>query len=191
MDVGLLSFIERHLLGLAGPTVVSVAGCGPQAVDAEGPGWTDLSEVRFTSPRQWRRSWPTGRNSTTPIDGSANDVRGREVKDNDGQGIGTVADLLVDDRTHKVRFLLVEHGGFLGFGDKKTLIRVDAVTTITASEVVIDQSRDRVAAAPGYDPDLVDDRPHHASIYNYYRSPPYWGPGSTYSAGSWELHAGI
>ena len=125
------------------------------------------------------------------VDGSANDVRGREVKDNDGQGIGTVGDLLVDDQTHQVRFLVVEHGGFLGFGEKNTLIPVDAVTTITASEVVIEQSRDRVAAAPGYDPDLVDDRRHHASVYNYYRSPPYWGPGSTESAGSWELHAGI
>ena len=50
------------------------------------------------------------------IDGMANDVRDREVKDKDGNGIGKVADLLIDDREKKVRFLLVEHGGFLGFG---------------------------------------------------------------------------
>jgi hypothetical protein len=31
------------------------------------------------------------------IDGSANDVRGRQVTDTNGQTIGTVADLLVDD----------------------------------------------------------------------------------------------
>ncbi len=112
------------------------------------------------------------------VDGSANDVRGREVKDKDGAGIGKVADLLVDDQEKKVRFLLVEHGGFLGFGDTKTLIPVEAVT-----EVFTDQSRELVASAPGYTPDLVDDRQHHASIYSTYGFAPYWGPGYRYPSG--------
>ncbi len=119
------------------------------------------------------------------VDGSATDVRGREVKDKDGEGIGKVADLLVDDREEKVRFLVVEHGGFLGFNEKKTLIPVDAVTKITESEVFIDQSRERVAAAPGYDPALVDDRPLHSSIYGYYGYAPYWGAGYVYPMGVW------
>jgi hypothetical protein len=49
-------------------------------------------------------------------------------------------------------------------------------------EVDIDQSGERVAAAPGYDPDLVDDRPYHASLYDYYGYAPYWGAGYTYPA---------
>ncbi|MDQ2756824.1 MAG: PRC-barrel domain-containing protein [Actinomycetota bacterium] len=114
------------------------------------------------------------------VAGSANDVRGREVKDKDGDGIGKVADLLVDDRQEKVRFLLVEHGGFLGFGNKTTLIPVDAVTKITDQEVFIDQSHERVATAPGYDPDLVDNRPYHASIYGHYGYEPHWGTSYNY-----------
>ena len=117
------------------------------------------------------------------VDGSANDVRGREVKDKEGEGIGTVADLLVDDHENKVRFLLVEHGGFLGFGEKATLIPVDAITKITEDAVLIDQSRERVAAAPGYDPDLVDDRPYHSSIYTHYGYAPFWGGGYMYPMG--------
>ena len=109
------------------------------------------------------------------VDGSVDDVRGREVKDKDGVGIGIVADLLVDDREKKVRFLLVEHGGFLGFGETMTLIPVEAVTEITEHEVFINQSRERVASVPGYTPDLVDDRPYHASIYSHYGYTPYWG----------------
>ncbi len=124
------------------------------------------------------------------VDGSTNDVRGREVKDKDGEGIGKVADLLVDDREEKVRFLLVEHGGFLGFGDTKTLIPVDAVTKITDHEVFIDQSRERVAAAPGYAPNLVDDQPYHASIYGHYGYTPFWGGGYTYPVGAWGMHPG-
>ncbi len=119
------------------------------------------------------------------VDGSANDVRGREVKDKDGAGIGKVAELLVDDQEKKVRFLLVEHGGFLGFGDTKTLIPVDAITKITEHAVFTDQSRERVATAPGYAPDLIaDDRPYHASIYSHYGYPPYWSQGYMYPMGS-------
>ena len=110
------------------------------------------------------------------VDGSANDVRGREVKDSNGDGIGKVVDLLVDDQENKVRFLLVEHGGFLGFGEKQSLIPVDAITKTTKDEVFIDQSRDRVAAAPGYDPGLLEARPYHASIYHHYGFP-VLGPG--------------
>lgn len=117
------------------------------------------------------------------VEGSGNDVRGREVKDKDGVGIGKVADLLVDDREDKVRFLLVEHGGFLGFGEKKTLIPVDAVTKVTKDEVFTNQSREQVASAPGYDPDLIDDRPYHSGMYNHYGFLPYWGPGYMYPMG--------
>lgn len=114
------------------------------------------------------------------IDGITNDVRGREVKDKNGNSIGKVADLLIDDREQKVRFLLVEHGGFLGFGKTKTLIPVDAITKITQDEVPLDQTRERVASAPGYDPDLADDRPYHSSIYGYYGYGPFWSVCSMY-----------
>ncbi len=117
------------------------------------------------------------------VDGSANDIRGREVKDQNFEPIGKVADLLVDDRENKVRFLLVEHGGFIGFGETKTLIPVDAVTKVSADEVHVDQSRDRVAAAPGYAPDLVNDRQYQSTVYDHYGYPPYWGVGYMYPGG--------
>jgi len=116
------------------------------------------------------------------VDKSADDVRGREVKDKDGNGIGKIADLLVDDREEKVRFLLVEHGGFLGFGQTKSLIPVDAITKITEDHVYVDQTREHIAAAPGYAPDLVDDRTYHTSIYGYYGYTPFWGGGYMYPA---------
>ncbi len=92
------------------------------------------------------------------VDEPANDVRGRYVKDQHGDGIGEVADLLADDEETKIRFLLVEHGGPLGFAVSQSLIPIDAVTTTTQDAVIIDQSRERVAAAPGYAPELLDNR---------------------------------
>jgi sporulation protein YlmC with PRC-barrel domain len=118
------------------------------------------------------------------VDGSANDVRGRGVRDKYGESIGKVTDLLLDDREDKVRFLLVEHGGFLGFGASKSLIPVDAITKITEADVIVDQSREHVAAAPHYDPDLIDDRRFYSTIYDHYGYGPYWGAGYTYPLNS-------
>jgi sporulation protein YlmC with PRC-barrel domain len=55
------------------------------------------------------------------------DVRGRAVVDHNGEEIGKVDDLLIDDRERRVRFLRVGHGGFLGIGASHFLVPVDAV----------------------------------------------------------------
>jgi len=80
------------------------------------------------------------------IDGSDNDVRRRQVKDKNGDAIGEVDDFLVDDQDDKDRFLLVEHGGFLGFGETRSLIPVDAVTKVTRDDVHVGRSRERDSA---------------------------------------------
>lgn len=108
------------------------------------------------------------------------DIRGRKVKDKAGNEIGTVDDLLINDEERKVRFLRVEHGGFLGFGETNSFIPVDAITRITADEVFIDHSREHVAGAPRYDPDLVDDLKYYGSLYDHYGYSPFWGMGYTY-----------
>ncbi|HUY25118.1 MAG TPA: PRC-barrel domain-containing protein, partial [Candidatus Saccharimonadales bacterium] len=56
------------------------------------------------------------------IASSDQDVRGRKVKDKAGNEVGRVDDLLIDDEEHKVRFLRVEHGGILGFGETKSFV---------------------------------------------------------------------
>jgi sporulation protein YlmC with PRC-barrel domain len=111
---------------------------------------------------------------------SADDIRGRTVKDKDGKDLGKVHDLLIDDQQNKVRFLLVEHGGFLGLGETKSFIPVDAITKITADDVFINHTREHVATAPRYDPDLASDRSYPASIYDHYGYTPYWVPGYAY-----------
>jgi sporulation protein YlmC with PRC-barrel domain len=114
------------------------------------------------------------------VDDAANDIRGRKVKDKDGKDLGKVHDLLIDDDEGKVRFLLIEHGGFLGIGETKSFIPVDAITRITEDEVFINHTRDHVAGAPSYDPALINDRVYHEGIYNYYGYAPYWGAGYGY-----------
>lgn len=111
---------------------------------------------------------------------SEEDLRGRTVKDKDGNDIGTVADLLIDDRDRRVRFVRVESGGFLGLGEAKVFIPIESIARITDDEVFIDQSREYVAGAPGYDPDLVDKQDYYGALYGHYGYPPFSEAGEFY-----------
>ena len=109
----------------------------------------------------------------------AEDIRGRDVIDTTGEELGEVDDLFIDDRERKVRFLEVSTGGFLGLGATKFLLPVEAITRITEDTVYVNQSRERVAGAPRYDPTLIDER-YVSDLYGHYGYPPYWGPGYKY-----------
>ncbi|XAS74969.1 PRC-barrel domain-containing protein [Dermatophilaceae bacterium Sec6.4] len=65
-----------------------------------------------------------GRRGRT-IDGIVGAVPGRMVQEKDHAEIGRVTDLLVDDREQKVRFVVVEHSGFLGMGTSRTLLPIE------------------------------------------------------------------
>ncbi|EMY33427.1 PRC-barrel domain-containing protein [Arthrobacter crystallopoietes BAB-32] len=108
------------------------------------------------------------------------DIRGRDVKSRSGEDIGKVEDLLIDPGDDKVRFLIVASGGFLGLGKDKAFIPVDAVTAVGGEEVTVDQSREHIAGAPAYDPDLISQREYQEEVYGHYNYTPYWAAGYMY-----------
>jgi sporulation protein YlmC with PRC-barrel domain len=121
----------------------------------------------------------------------AEDIRGRTVVDRDGEDLGEVADLLLDDPEKRVRLLEVASGGFLGLGKTQFLLPVEAITRISDDTVYVNQARQYIAAAPHYDPDLIhreagvkgyeaDERGYYDDVYHYYGYPPYWAPGAVY-----------
>ncbi|MFE3850527.1 PRC-barrel domain-containing protein [Streptomyces griseorubiginosus] len=114
------------------------------------------------------------------ISDAAEDVRGHTVTDRSGNELGKVGDLIVDEAEHRVRFLLVEHGGFLGIGEKKSYIPVDAVTDITDDRVHIDRTGQQVADAPAYAPELVEQKEFYDRVYEHYGYAPFWGAGYVY-----------
>lgn len=106
----------------------------------------------------------------------ADDVRGRAVVDRHGEEIGDIDDLIVDPQERRVRFLQVGGGGFLGIGEKKQLIPVDAIESV-GDDVRISRERSEVAGAPAYEPKLIDEPEYYESLYGYYGFPPFWAPG--------------
>jgi len=117
------------------------------------------------------------RDSEMTLADSGEDVRGRTVLDRNGNEIGTVDALLLDEGESKVRFLRVKAGGFLGIGARKFLVPVDAVTAVDADHVHVDRTREQAAGAPIYDPNLAYDQDYYGDVYGYWGYAPYWGPG--------------
>jgi len=110
------------------------------------------------------------------VSSSDEDIRGRMVKDKNGQDLGRIEDLLVDDVKWKVRFMEVASGGILGFGDSKSFIPVDAITRMTPDNVYISHTLEHVAGAPRYDPTLVAiDVNYFMELYPYYGYPGSFG----------------
>ncbi len=107
------------------------------------------------------------------------DIRGRKVLDANNHEIGEVDDLMIDDQEKKVRFIRVVSGGFLGIGEKKVLIPVDVIQKITRDTVQVDRTKDHIAGAPVYDPEMTDE-PDWEAYYAYYGTVPFWAPGYTY-----------
>lgn len=108
-----------------------------------------------------------------PID----DLRGRKVLDRDGEEVGEVDGLVIDERDRAVRFLRIASGGFLGFGKTKRLVPIDAIVDIRDEDVAIDRTRENVAGSSPYDPDLVEGPDFYTGLYGYYGYLPFWSPG--------------
>jgi hypothetical protein len=88
-----------------------------------------------------------------------------------------------------VRFLEVSWGGFLGLEATKFLIPVDVISRIGGDTVSLNQTRQHVAGAPRYDPDLIHREAaegeyggtgYYGNLYHHYGYPPYWAPGYMY-----------
>jgi sporulation protein YlmC with PRC-barrel domain len=98
------------------------------------------------------------------------DLRGLDVYDSNGEQIGTVEDLYVDQEAQFPRFLNVGAGGFLGIGKKHFLVPFEEVSRSVSEEerVVVRQNRDKVLDSPEFDPDEMPEADLQRAVYAYY-----------------------
>ena len=75
-------------------------------------------------------------------------LRGKDVCDPHGQRMGSVEDLYVDRQEREVRYLEVGAGGFLGIGEKRFLVPVEAVTKVSEDRVTVEPDRTERAKGP-------------------------------------------
>jgi sporulation protein YlmC with PRC-barrel domain len=75
-------------------------------------------------------------------------LRGKDVYDPHGQRMGSVEDLYIDRQECEVRYLEVGTGGFLGIGEKRFLVPVEAVTKVSEGRVTVEPDRTEKAEGP-------------------------------------------
>ncbi len=76
------------------------------------------------------------------IEDPALDIRGLGVFNRDGKRLGKVKDLYIDTEKRKIRFLDVGAGSFLGLGERRFLIPVEAVAGIGDDDVTVDYTHE-------------------------------------------------
>ena len=108
--------------------------------------------------------------SNIRLDEPWQDIRELDVYDIDGEQIGSVEDLYVEQETHNPRFLDMSAGGFLGIGKKHWLIPVEEVSReVSEDRVTVNRYRDKVLDSPEFvDPEEVPKGDLQQAIYAYY-----------------------
>jgi sporulation protein YlmC with PRC-barrel domain len=104
----------------------------------------------------------------------ASALTGLNVRNMQGEKLGTVNDLVVDIRTGKVAYVALSVGGLLGVGDKMFAVPFTELKFDHGMDemfFVLDMSKEKLQAAPGFDeanwPNFAD--PHWSErIDKYY-----------------------
>ena len=123
-----------------------------------------------------------------PMEFRASVIIGKGVQNNHGEYLGVIRDLMIDSRDGGIALAILSRGGVLGIPMKFVAVPFSAMTYSPAKEVyLLDTSREKIAAAPGFD---RGQWPQHASqgweteVYRYYGQTPAWGESAeTMAAG--------
>ncbi len=104
---------------------------------------------------------------------STNEVVGYDIQSLDGE-IGHVEDLVVDDETWTIRYVVVDTRDWLP--GKKVIVSPEWVESMNwaAREVVVGHTRDQIENSPEYDPSAPINLEYEAKLFDYYGRPKYW-----------------
>lgn len=109
---------------------------------------------------------------------SASTLIGDTVRDTQGQELGDIKEIMLDVRSGRIAYAVLDMGGFLGFGNKLFAMPW-AMLTLDADDhqFVLNVSKERLENAPGFDQDNWPDfssREWATDLHVYYDIAPYW-----------------
>lgn len=114
--------------------------------------------------------------SSSPV--KASSMIGTDVCNPKGDSLGEIKEVVIDPGTGRVAYAVVSFGGFLGMGKKLFAIPFSAFEyDVEENEYVLDISKERLEAAPGFDSDnwpAMSEEQWNRDVYKYYERTPYW-----------------
>ncbi len=104
-------------------------------------------------------------------------LKGFAIEASDG-AIGTVSDFLFDDRTWKIRWMVVDIGGWLS--GRKTMVHPSAIgqPDYNLESVAVRLTRQQIKDSPDILSDAPVSRQMETSLYGHYGWDPMWGGGN-------------
>jgi sporulation protein YlmC with PRC-barrel domain len=97
--------------------------------------------------------------------------RWKVLIDCDGEKIGTIESIEVDEDTQRVEFLEVGRGGFLGFGAERFLVPVIRIVQVDEKTVQIDRQSNTLEGVPAYEPDRLGDPDYCEGVRSWWCAP--------------------
>ncbi len=114
--------------------------------------------------------------ASSPV--KASSIIGTNVVNPKGDSLGDIKEIVIDPRTGRVAYAVVSFGGFLSMGEKVFAIPFSAFKyNVTKNDYVLDVSKERLTAAPGFDSDhwpSMSDEKWNREVHKYYERSPYW-----------------
>jgi sporulation protein YlmC with PRC-barrel domain len=109
---------------------------------------------------------------------SAGSLAGDRVRNNAGEDLGKIEEIMIDIHSGRVAYAVLSFGGFLGMGNKLFAVPWQSLAVdLENHEFVLDVSRETLENAPGFDksdwPDMADPD-WGAQIHRHYGRTPYW-----------------
>lgn len=109
---------------------------------------------------------------------SADSLQGTNVRNREGDDLGKIEEIMLDQSSGKVAYAVLSFGGFMGMGDKLFAIPWKAISLDREDEnAILNVQPDVLKNAPGFDkdhwPDFADPK-WGESIHAHYNSTPYW-----------------
>lgn len=114
-----------------------------------------------------------GVNPNTPLKYlTASSIIGDKVINPSGEHMGTIKDVMIDLSNGKIKYFIVELGGFLGIGVKYFAFPLSLLTIDTTNETfLLDQDMETLKNAPGFDKDHWPETNSH----EFDSHSAYWG----------------
>jgi uncharacterized protein YrrD len=104
---------------------------------------------------------------------SVREVTGHKIAARDGD-IGKVDDFLIDEKSWKILYMVVDTGGWLP--GRKVIVSPTWVEELdwNTSRVTVDLDQDTVRNSPEYIPSQLPDREYEDQLYEHYERDKYW-----------------
>jgi sporulation protein YlmC with PRC-barrel domain len=109
---------------------------------------------------------------------AADTLQGDSVRNDAGEDLGEITDIMIDVPTGRVAYAVMSVGGVLGMGAKLFAIPWSALRLDTESKCFrMNVAKERFDQAPGFDKDhwpTMADQQWAEDVHSFYGARPYW-----------------